>query len=170
MPLAGCGDEAPGEDAATRLDETFCGDLTDAAFDPSERWLVNGLVDEEDESATCTITGPEHRIDVVVRTGDDARSQFDQTSSELEDGAVGFQDAEVTRPDGWWTEGQQYVADADGTSIRVADVVLGDEVFARIQLAELIGGKPRDLDQRRDLALRLTDDLITAVPEALSAE
>ena len=169
LGLAGCGDDEAGEDA-TRLGETFCGHLTDAAFDQSEVWLVNSLADEEAQSATCTITGAEHRIDVVVRVGESARAQFDQSSGELEDGAVGFDGAEVSSADGWWTTGQRYVADLGGRSIRVADVVIGGDVFARLQLVELLGGKRRDLEQRRDLALRLADDLITAVPEALSAE
>lgn len=170
LGLAGCGDDEPGDGDAAGIGETFCGDLADAAFASSELWLVNGLADEEEQSASCAITGAEHRIDVVVRVGESARAQFDQSSGELADGAVGFDDAEVSSPEGWWTEGQRYDADLGGTSVRVADVVLGDDVFARVQLVELLTGKPRELDRRRDVARRLADDVVRAVPEALSAE
>lgn len=179
LGLAGCGDDEPGK-AGSGYDvpgDSFCGDLIDTAIPRPERevvdsWFANGVVDGDDNvtTATCTFTGADHQVDVVVRVGAGAADQYDQTTGELEDGAVGFENPEVSPIEGWWAAGQRYEAVLDESSVRVADVVRGDNAFCRVQVVEFLGGKPRDIEVRRTQAVELAEAVTTAVPEALADE
>jgi hypothetical protein len=181
LALAGCGgDEPPGNGTgyAAPADD-FCGDLVDTAIPRpgqgvTDPWMAGGYVDGEGEgdddlatTATCTFTGGHHRIAVVVRVGDGAEASYDEAVAELESGAVGFESPETAPLDGWWTAGRRF--EPARAPVRVADVLWGDDAFARVEVVEY-GGRRGRSGPRRAAAVDLTEAVTTAVPEVLGRE
>jgi len=173
MLLAGCGGDEPppnGSGYAAPADD-FCGDLIDSAIPRSERgimdpWIAGGDVGGDDSAttATCTFTGGDHQIDVVVLVGHGADARYDESVDELESGAVGFENAEASSLEGWWSDGRRF--EPTRTPVRVADAVSGDGVFARVDVVEY-GGRRGDVPPRRAEAVDLAEAVTAAVPEVL---
>jgi hypothetical protein len=175
LGLSACGDEPAGDGTgyAPPADD-FCGDLIDVAIPRPGRgitdsWIAGGDVDGDDSAttATCAFTGGDHQIAVVVRVGDGAEAAYDEAAGELEVGAVGFEDPEVSSLDGWWTAGQRF--EAAGLPVRVADVLWGDDAYARVQVVEF-GDTRGPKDPRRGAAVELAEAMTDAVPEVLGRE
>jgi hypothetical protein len=176
LVLAACGgDETAGNGSgyAAPADD-FCGDLIDVAIPRPERpivdsWIAGGDVDGDESAttATCAFTGNDHQIEVVVRVGDGAEAAYDEAAGELEGGAVGFEDPEVSSLDGWWAAGQRF--EAAGLPVRVADVLWGDDAYARVQVFEF-GDRRGPKDPRRLAAVELAEAMTSVVPEVLGRE
>ncbi len=176
LVLAGCGGDDPSADGSgsSGIPEDFCGDLIDAAIPRpgpglADSWVAGGDVDGDDSAttATCTFNGSDHQIAVVVLVGDGADARYDESVDELESGAVGFEDPEVSTLEGWWSDGRRFVPAR--LPVRVADVVTVDDVFARVEVVEY-GGRRGDVAPRRDQAVELAEAMTAAVPEVVGRE
>ena len=176
LVLGACGgDETAGNGSgyAAPADD-FCGDLIDTAIPRPGRgipdsWVAGGDVrgDDSATTATCTFTGGDHQIAVIVVEGDGAEVRYDEAVDELESGAVGFDDPEVSRIEGWWSHGRRF--EPGRPPVRVADVVAGEDVFARVEVVEY-GGRRGKVAPRRDEAVEVAESVSAAVPEVLGRE
>ncbi len=176
MVLAACGgDETAGNGSgyAAPADD-FCGDLIDAVIPRPgpgvlDSWVAGGDVrrDGSATTATCTFTGGDHQIAVVVMEGDDAEARYDEAVDELESGAVGFEDPEVSPIEGWWSRGQRF--EPARPPVRVADVMADEDVFARVEVVEY-GGRRGQVAPRREEAVELAESVTAAMPEVLGRE
>jgi len=175
LGLTACGDEPAGNGTGYAApSDDFCGDLIDTAIPRPERsvvdaWFAGGGVDGDESAttATCAFTGGDHQIEVVVRVGDGAEAAYDEAAGELEVGAVGFEDPEVSSLDGWWAAGQRF--EAAGLPVRVADVLWGDDAYARVQVVEF-GDTRGPRGSRQEEAVELAEAMSSAVPEVLGRE
>ncbi|GAB3260849.1 hypothetical protein [Nocardioides dilutus] len=142
----------------------FCDDVTERAG--LVEWSVEETVegDGADISATCVLTSPSGRVDLVVHSGEQAREQFDHTLSELEDGFTGFDDPVATEPTGWWSEGRRFEA-VEAGSVRLTDLVHDGTLTLRLQLV----GTPAEgpTDGRQAEARSVADALDAAVADVL---
>ena len=176
LGLAGCGGDQPagnGSGYAAPADD-FCGDVIDTALprpgqgivDP---WIGGGDVrsDAVATTATCTFTGGDHQVELLVVVGDGVEVRYDELLDELEAGAVGFEHPEVSTIRGWWSDGRRFEPAA--IPVRIADVLRGEDALVRIRVVEF-GGARGKVAPRRKRAAKLAEKVTAVVPEVLGRE
>lgn len=163
----GCGDDTePSEPdvAAWSVPQAgFCDDVVaGSGLDGEVEETLSG--DDEDTTATCALTTGDSRVDLVVRVAEQAGDQYDQTLGELEDGFTGFEDAEVSQPEGWWTQGTRFEA-VEAESVRLTDLLADDTLVVRLQLVGTPA--PGDPTERQADAVETADALESAIEDVL---
>ncbi|WP_341926423.1 hypothetical protein [Nocardioides psychrotolerans] len=164
---AGCGDDTePGEPVGVAWSAPqagFCDDVVaGSGLEGQVEETLSG--DDEDTTATCALITGDSRVDLVVRVAEQADEQYDQTLGELEDGFTGFEDAEVSEPEGWWTRGTRFEA-VEAESVRLTDLLTDDTIVVRLQLVGTPA--PGDPTQRQTDAASTADALVAAVKDVL---